>query len=161
MRLIALSALAAIAMPATAQTMPPTLPFAPRGVDYVETVCTGGFDGRYDQVRVLASGRIAKVTRRAPDVKTARATRGEVARIMRELDMARFDRRTSPRLPRRIADGIECTLTRRQFGRSHSVTLQPEAASLPAWRDLFQVVEEVNALGRRATGAILRPADAR
>ncbi|HEX4693204.1 hypothetical protein [Sphingomonas sp.] len=161
MRLITLSALVAVAAPAAAQTMPPSLPFAPRGVDYVETVCTGGFDGRYEQVRVLASGRIAKVTRRAPEVKTARASRGEVARIMRELDIARFDRRTSSRLPRRIADGVECALTRRQLGRTHSVTLQPEAASLPAWRDLFQVVEEVNALGRRATGAILRPAGVR
>ena len=153
--------LIALAAPATAQTMPPTLPFAPRAVDYVETVCTGGFDGRYEQVRVLATGRIAKVTRRQPEVRTAQATRGEITRIMRALDLARFEQRISPRLPRRIADGIDCTLTRRQSGRTHSVTLPQEAASLPRYRDLFDVVEDINALGRRATGAILRPADAR
>jgi hypothetical protein len=161
MRSLFLIASITLAAPAVAQTMPPTLPFAPRGVDYVETVCTGGFDGRYEQVRVLATGRIAKVTRRQRAVRTARATRGEVARIMHALDVARFEQRTSPTMPRRIADGIDCTLTRRRDGRTHSVTLPQEAQALPRYRDLFEVVDEVNGLGRRATGAILRPADAR
>lgn len=77
---IALFALiaAAVATPAMAQRMPPVLPFAPRGIDYVETVCTGGIDGRYEMVRVLTTGQVSKVTRRMPEVQRARATRGEV-----------------------------------------------------------------------------------
>jgi hypothetical protein len=161
MRSVALFAFfSVIAVPAIAQRAQPSLPAAPRGMDYVETVCAGGIDGRYEVTRALATGQVLKITRRAPVQRTS-VPRAEVAKIMSDLDRARFERRIVQRVPRRIADGIDCSLTRRKDGRLHSVSLQQEMGSDPTVQDLLQVVGEVNALGRRATGPILRPATAR
>ena len=146
------------AAPVVAQTTRPILPFAPRAADYVESVCTGGIDGRYEQVRVLANGQVSKVTRRSGGVLRARATDIEVRKIWRELDLARFERRLVPPEKPYIMDGIDCTLTRRLGGRVHSVTLMQQSRDKPQYRDLVQALDDVNALGRRATGAILRPA---
>ena len=158
MRLAMFAAIAAVATPVLAQRMPPVLPFPPRGADYVETVCTGGIDGRYELVRVLSNGQVSKVTRRAPEVQHARATRGEVSRIWRELYFARFERRTVPAQKPYIMDGIDCTLTRRAGGRLHSVTLMQQMRDSPRYRDLVQALDDINALGSRATGPRLRPA---
>ncbi len=156
----AFALLSAMAAPAIAQRAEPALPAAPRGVDYVETVCTGGFDGRYEVTRLLATGQVLNVTRRTP-IQRAWAAQAEVTKVMRDLDRARFEGRAVQPVPRRIADGIDCTLARRKDGRLHSVVLQQEMGSDPAVQDLLQVVAEVNALGRRATGPILRPAATR
>jgi hypothetical protein len=134
------------------------LPFAPRGVDYVESVCTGGFDGRYEQTRILANGQVMKVTRRSGGVLRARATKVEVTKIWRELDFARFEQRTVPREIPYVMDGIDCALTRRQSGRVHTVTLMQQSRDKPRYRDLVQALDDVNEIGRRATGAVLRPA---
>lgn len=156
MRLLAaIVLLSSMAAPALAQRAQPALPTTPRGIDYAETICTGGIDGRYEITRVLATGQVLKVTRRAP-LRRAWASRVDVTKIMRDLDRARFERRSVQQVPRRIADGIDCTLTRRKNGSSHSVLLQQEASSDPAVQDLLQVVAEVDALGRRATGPIIR-----
>ncbi len=156
---IGLFALAAIiAMPALAQRMPPVLPFPPRGMDYVETVCTGGFDGRYEAVRVFANGKVSKVTRRVPAVNHARATRAEVRKIWRELDFARFEQRTVPPQKPYVMDGIDCTLTRRKSGRTHTVTLMQQMRDTPRYRDLLEALDDINTLGARATGPRLRPA---
>ena len=159
MRLFVPVALAlSVAAPAMAQRAQPVLPFAPRGMDYIESVCTGGIDGRYEQTRVLASGQVMKVTRRSDGVLQTRATRVEVMKIWRELDLSRFERRNvAPEKPY-IADGIDCTLTRRQNGRTHTVTLMQQMRDKPQYRDLTRALEDVNDLGRRATGPILRPA---
>jgi hypothetical protein len=157
MRSIAIFALFPVmATTAIAQRAQPSLPAAPRGIDFAETICAGGIDGRYEVTRVLATGQVQKVTRRGP-VQRILVSRADVAKIMRDLDRARFERRTVQRVPRRIADGIDCSLTRRKDGILHSVALQQEMASDPAVQDLLQVVVEVNALGRRATGPIIRP----
>lgn len=153
---IALIALIVLATPAAAQRFQPSLPAAPRGVDYVESVCTGGFDGRYEQTRVLATGNVQKVTRRVPMVSTP-VPRAEVDAIMRDLDRANFEQRSVPRLPPRIADGINCTLTRRRNGGQHSVILQQEAENLPAAQDLIRILGKVNALGRRTAVPAMRP----
>jgi hypothetical protein len=158
MRIALFALIAAIAAPAMAQRMPPVLPFPPRGVDYVETVCTGGIDGRYEMVRVLSNGRVSKVTRRVPDGQRARATRDEVAKIWRELDFARFEQRSVPRQKPSIIDGIDCTLTRRTNGRLHTVTLMQQVRGNPKYRDLVTALDDINALGGRATGPRLRPA---
>jgi hypothetical protein len=154
---VVLGLLSAVATPAIAQRAQPMLPEAPRGVDYAETVCVGGIDGRYEVTRVLATGQVLRVTRRTPVQRTL-VSRAEVMKIMRDLDRARFERRTVQRVPRRIADGIDCSLARRKDGRLYSVALQQEMGSDAAVQDLLQVVAEVNALGRRATGPIIRPA---
>lgn len=158
MRTILVTLIATMAAPAMAQRMPPTLPFAPRGVDYVETVCTGGIDGRHEIVRVLATGQVSKVTRRVPDIQHARASRAEVAKIWRGLTLARFEQRTIPPQKPYIMDGIDCTLTRRTNGRTHSVTLMQQVRGNPKYRDLVAVLDDVNVLGGRATGPRLRPA---
>ena len=145
------------AAPAEAQRSAPALPPAPRGVDYAETVCSGGIDGRYEVVRVLAGGEVVKVTRRAA-LTRSRAPAGEAASIQRALDRARFDRRIVQRVPHRIADGIDCTLTRRKGGVVHSVVLQQEVAGDAGVQDLVAIVSRIAALGRAATGPILRPA---
>ncbi|MEO5494797.1 MAG: hypothetical protein ABIR08_12330 [Sphingomonas sp.] len=158
MRIALFALIAAIATPALAQPMPPVLPFAPRGIDYVETVCTGGIDGRHEIVRVLATGQVSKVTRRMPDVQRARATRSEVGKIWRELDLARFEQRIVPPQKPYIMDGIDCALTRRTNGRIHSVTLMQQMHDTPKYRDPILALDDINALGRRATGPRLRPA---
>ncbi|MEO5937731.1 MAG: hypothetical protein ABIQ43_01835 [Sphingomonas sp.] len=158
MRIALFALIAAVAAPAVAQRMPPVLPFAPRGIDYVETVCTGGIDGRYEVVRVLATGQVSKATRRMPEVQRARATRGEVLKIWRELDLARFEQRIAPPQKPYIMDGIDCTLTRRKNGRVHAVTLMQQMRDTPRYRDLTQALDDINALGRKATGPRLRPA---
>lgn len=158
MRVALFALIGAAAAPALAQQMPPVLPFAPRGIDYVETVCTGGFDGRYEMVRVLANGQISKVTRRMPEVQRARATRGEIGKIWRELDFARFEQRIVPPQKPYVMDGVDCTLTRRTGGRAHSVTLMQQVRGNPRYRDLVAALDEINALGSRATGPRLRPA---
>lgn len=147
-----------LAVPAAAQRSLPVLPFAPRGVDYVETVCTGGIDGRYEQTRILSNGQVMKVTRRSGTVLRARATRAEVTKIWRGLDLARFERRTVPPEKPYVMDGIDCALSRRQNGSVHSVTLMQQTRGKAPYRDLAQVLDDVNELGRRATGPILRPA---
>lgn len=153
-----IAAMAAPAMAQRAQRAQPSLPTAPRGVDYVESVCTGGIDGRSEQVRVLATGQVFKVTRRSDGVLRAKATRGEVAKLWRSLDLSRFERRkASPEKPY-IADGIDCTLTRRKNGRAHTVMLMQQTRDRPQYRDLTRALADVNALGQRATGPILRPA---
>jgi hypothetical protein len=158
MRIALFALVAVIAAPAVAQRVQPSLPPAPRGVDYVESVCTGGIDGRFEKVRVLATGQVLKVTRRSDGVLRARAKRGEVAKLWRSLDLSRFERRTvSPEKPY-IADGIDCSLTRRKNGRVHTVVLMQQSRDRPQYRDLAQVLDDVNALGQRATGPILRPA---
>ena len=154
-------ALIAITTPALAQRAQPTLPTAPRGMDYVETVCTGGIDGRFEQVRVLASGQIMKVTRRSGTVLRAKATREEVANLWRSLDLSRFERRTIVREKPYIADGIDCSLTRRKNGRLHVVTLLQQIRDRAEYRDLARAIDDVNGLGGRATGPMLRPAGER
>ncbi len=154
--IVFLALLSATAAPAIAQRVRPMLPVAPPGVDYAETVCAGGIDGRYEVTRVLATWQVLRVTRRTP-VQRILVSRAEVAKIMRDLDRARFERRTVQQVPRRIADGIYCTLARRKDGRLHKVALQQEMGSDAAVQDLLEVVAEVNALGRRATGPIIRP----
>jgi hypothetical protein len=158
MRIALFALFAAVATPALAQVMPPVLPFPPRGVDYVETVCTGGIDGRYEVVRVLASGQVSKVTRRAPEVRRAWATRDEIRNIWRELDLARFDQRVVVPEKPYVMDGIDCVLTRRTNSRTHSVTLMQQARDKPRYRDLTRALDDINALGSRATGPRLRPA---
>lgn len=158
MRIALIALMAVVALPAAAQRMPPVLPFPPRDVDYVETVCTGGIDGRHETVRILASGEISKVTRRMPEVQRARASRSEVLKIWRELDLARFDQRSVPPQKPYIMDGIDCTLTRRTNGRTHTVTLLQQVRDMPRYRDLTQALNDINELGRRATGPRLRPA---
>ena len=158
MRIAAIALMAVVATPALAQRMPPVLPFPPRGIDYVETVCTGGIDGRYEVVRVLANGQVSRVTRRMPEVQRARATRAEVGKIWCELDFARFERRTVPAQKPYIMDGIDCTLTRRMNGRLHSVTLMQQMRATPRYRDLVQALDDINTLGGRATGPRLRSA---
>lgn len=155
-RLLFPALIVAIAVPAMAQRVQPVLPFAPRGVDYVESVCTGGFDGRYEQTRILTNGQVSKVTRRSGGVLHARATRMEVMKIWRELDLARFERRTvRPEKPY-VMDGIDCALTRRQNGRVHTVMLMQQSRSNPRYRDLVEALDDVNEIGRRATGPVLR-----
>src|ERR1700760_4160709 len=127
MRPIALFALiAAAAAPAVAQRAKPALPLPPRGVDYVGSVCTGGIDGRYEVVRVLATGQVMKATRRSDGVLRAYASRREVAKIMRELDLARFETRTVPPEKPYVMDGIDCALTRGRNGRVHTVLLMQQ-----------------------------------
>lgn len=157
-RLLLAALIVPFAVPAAAQRVQPVLPFAPRGVDYVESVCTGGFDGRYEQTRILANGQIMKVTRRSNGVLRARATKAEVMKIWREFDFARFERRVVPPAKPYVMDGIDCALTRRQNGRVHTVTLMQQARSNPRYRDLVQALDDVNELGQRATGPVLRPA---
>lgn len=142
------------AAPVAAQvkdSLVPLLPLAPRGMDYVETTCTGGIDGRYEATRVLANGRVDKVTARDRDDLRARATRGEVATIWRQLDRAGFERRIVPPEKPYVMDGINCSLTRRLHGRVHTVSLMQQQRDKPQYRDLSRVVDDVNALGRRAT----------
>ena len=158
MRIALFLLIGAIAAPALAQRMPPVLPFPPAGVDYVETVCTGGIDGRYEMVRVLANGQVSKVTRRAPEVRRARATRDEIRSIWRELDMAQFDRRVVVPEKPYVMDGIDCSLTRRTNGRTHSVTLMQQMRDKPKYRDLARALDDINALGSRAAGPSLKPA---
>jgi hypothetical protein len=159
MRRLLLAALVLpFAAPVMAQGVQPVLPFAPRGVDYVESVCTGGFDGRYEQTRILSNGQIMKVTRRSGGVLRARATRAEVTKIWRELDFARFERRVVPPAKPYVMDGIDCALTRRLNGRVHTVTLMQQSRNKLRYRDLVQALDDVNELGRRATGPVLRPA---
>jgi len=158
MRIALCALILATAMPASAQRMPPVLPFAPHEVDYIETACSGGFDGRQELVRVLANGQISKVTRRTPEVQRARASRVEVATIWRQLDMARFERRVVPPQRPRIMDGVDCTLTRRTNGGIHTVVLMQQMRGVPRYRDLAQALDAINALGDRATGPRLRPA---
>ncbi|MBN8816770.1 MAG: hypothetical protein J0J06_15155 [Sphingomonas sp.] len=158
MRVVLFALIAAVASPALAQRMPPVLPFAPAGVDYVETVCAGGIDGRHEVVRVLATGQVSKVTRRSPDVQHARASRAEVSRIWRELDLARFERRVVPPQKPYVMDGVDCTLTRRSNGREHSVTLIQQLRDNPKYRDLIRALDDINALGAKASGPRLRPA---
>ncbi|MDB5680075.1 hypothetical protein [Sphingomonas bacterium] len=159
MRLITLCALIAVAAtPALARRAKPAMPLPPRGMDYVETVCTGGIDGRYEQVRVLANGQVLKMTMRSNGVWYATATRREVAKIMRELDLARFERRVV--LPEKpyIMDGIDCSLTRGSNGRTYTLTLMQQSRLKPQYRDLARALDDINELGRRATGPILRSA---
>jgi len=157
-RLLLAALIVPFAVPAVAQRTQPVLPFAPRGADYVESVCTGGFDGRYEQTRILANGQVTKVTRGSGGVLRARATRAEVMKIWRELDFARFEQRSVPPERPYIADGVDCALTRRQNGRVHTVTLMQQNRSKPRYRDLVQALDDVNEIGRRATGPVLRPA---
>lgn len=160
MRMIALFALVAVAgVPAMARRAKPAMPLPPRGMDYVESVCTGGIDGRYEQVRVLANGRVLKMTMRPNGVLYATATRREVAKIMRELDLARFERRVVPPEKPYIMDGVDCSLTRGRGGRSYTLTLMQQARIKPQYRDLAKALDDINELGRRATGPILRPAN--
>lgn len=147
--------------PAVAQRVQPSLPFAPRGVDYVETLCTGGIDGRVEHIRVLATGQILKLTRRSDDVLHAHASPGEVAKIWHSLDLLRFEQLTVPTEKPYLQDGVDCALTRRKDGKLHSVTLLQQMRERPRYRDLARVLTAVNDLGRRATGAILRPAGVR
>ncbi len=154
--LLALLALS-FAAPLAAQRTQPVLPFAPRGVDYVESVCTGGIDGRYEQVRVLSNGQVSKVTRRSGGVLRARATRVEVMKLWRELDLARFEQRRVPPEKPYVMDGVDCALTRRQNGRVHTVTLMQQTRGKPQYRDLAAALDDVNELGKRATGAVIRP----
>lgn len=157
--LAAVVALASASGPAIAQRFAPALPPAPRTGDYVETICTGGIDGRYEQTRLLAAGRMQKATRRAQMISVP-VPRAEVAAVQRDLDRARFDRRTVPGIAPRISDGVTCTLSRRRNGRVHGVTLPQEAADLPAYRDLARIVGRVDAIARRATTPELRPVKA-
>jgi len=161
MRVAALFALIALAAaPAMARRAKPALPLPPRGVEYVESVCTGGFDGRYDVVRVMATGQVLKMTRRSNGVLRTYVTRREVAKIMRALDLARFDRRVvTPEKPY-IMDGIDCSLTRGGRNGAHTVTLMQQMRDKPRYRDLAQMLDAIDALGQRATGPIMRPADA-
>lgn len=161
MRLIALFALIAVApAPATARRAKPAMPLPPRGVDYVETICTGGIDGRYEQVRVLANGQVMKMTMRSGGVWYATATRREVAKIMRDLDLARFERRVVPPEKPYIMDGIDCSLTRGRNGRTYTLTLMQQSRMKSQYRDLARALDDINELGRRATGPILRRAAA-
>jgi hypothetical protein len=156
--IVLLAMAASIAAPADARRAVPGLPLPPRGVDYVETVCSGGIDGRYEQVRVLATGQIQKATRRSPIVQRAYASRAEVRKIWRELDFARFERRVvSPEKPY-VMDGIDCSLTRSSNGQSHVILLMQQTRDKPRYRDLGQAIDDINALGTRATGPMLRPA---
>lgn len=157
-RLLLAALIVPSAVPVAAQRVQPVLPFAPRGVDYIESVCTGGIDGRYEQVRILSNGQVMKVTRRSGGVLRARATKVEVTKIWRELDFARFEQRLVPPEKPYVMDGIDCALTRRQNGRVHTVTLMQQSRDKPRYRDLVQALDDVNEIGRRATGAVLRPA---
>lgn len=157
--LVAIASLATASGPAIAQRFVPALPPAPPTGDYVETICTGGIDGRYEQTRLLAVGRMERATRRAP-MLSAPVPRAEVVAIQRDLNRANFDRRTVRGIAPRISDGVTCTLSRRRNGRVHSVTLPQEAADLPAYRDLARIVGRVDAIARRATTPELRPVEA-
>jgi hypothetical protein len=148
----------AIAMPAPAQRMPPVLPFPPHGADYVETACSGGIDGRFERVRIFATGQVSKVTRRQPEVQRAWATRTELNKIWRELDLARFEQRVVPPEKPYIMDGVDCSLTRRIGGRTHTVMLMQQMRNQAKYRDLVTALDDINALGARATGPRLRPA---
>ncbi|QDZ06767.1 hypothetical protein FPZ24_04140 [Sphingomonas panacisoli] len=119
----------------------------------------GGIDGRLEFVRVTATGQVFKVTRRLPEVQRARATRGEVAKIWRQLDVARFEQRIVPPQKPYIMDGIDCSLTRRVNGRIHTVTLMQQMRANPKYRDLVTALDDINALGRKATGPRLQPAE--
>jgi hypothetical protein len=159
MRMIALFALiAAAGAPAMVRRAKPAMPLPPRGMDYVESVCTGGIDGRYEVVRALTNGQVLKMTMRSGGVWHATATRREVAKIMRELDLARFERRVVPPEKPYIMDGIDCSLTRGSNGRAHTVTLMQQMRMKPQYRDLANALDDINELGRRATGPMLRPA---
>ena len=72
-RLLFPALIVALAVPAMAQRVQPVLPFAPRGMDYVESVCTGGFDGRYEQTRILTNGQVSTMNGLAKDVPTVNA----------------------------------------------------------------------------------------
>lgn len=157
--LAAIVSLASASGPALAQRFAPALPSVPRTGDYVETICTGGIDGRYDQTRLLAAGRMQKATRRAPMISVP-VPRADVAAIQRDLDRANFDRRSVAGVAPRISDGVTCTLSRRRNGRVHSVTLPQEAADLPAYRDLARVIARVDAIARRAITPELRAVEA-
>ena len=150
----------AIAAPATAQR-DLVLPAAPARIDYVETVCVGGIAGQREQVRVYANGRIEKASRRGDGILRAHANGAAVAKVWRELDRARFEQRVVPPEKPYIMDGIDCSLTRRANGRLHTVNLMQQQRGKPAYRDLSQAVDDINALGQRATGPILRPAASR
>jgi hypothetical protein len=157
MRMIVLLAFAAsTAASADARRAVAGLPLPPRGLDYVETVCSGGIDARYDQVRVLANGQVQKASRRSPVVQRAFASRAELRKIWRELDFARFERRVVPPEKPYVMDGIDCSLARTSNGQSHVVLLMQQMRDKPRYRDLEQAIDDINALGRRATGAIMR-----
>ena len=80
-------------------------------------------------------------------------------KIWRELDLARFERRTVRTGKPYVMDGTDCALTRRQNGRVHTVMLMQQSRSNPRYRDLVEALDDVNEIGRRATGPVLRPAD--
>ena len=147
----------AVAAPALAQRTPPTLPFAPPGIDYVEADCAGGIAGINEQVRVLANGRVFKVTGRNANVVQTQAPPGEVLSIWRKLDIARFERRVV-RGGLYPPDGITCTLIRRQNGRTHNVVIPQLTRDERLVADLRAIVGDINALVTRATGPRLRPA---
>ena len=160
MRYLALSAaLACLVAPAMAQRAVPGPPAPLREADYVEADCSGGIAGIDEQVRVFVDGRIVKAARRG-GVLRARATPAEVARIWRKLDIARFERRTV-RGGRYPPDGITCTLSRQQRGSRYTVVIPQVTRNDDAVADLRSVLADVEALGRRATGPILRPAAVR
>jgi hypothetical protein len=91
-------------------------------------------------------------------VKRAWARRDEVRKIWRELDLARFEQRIVPPQKPYVMDGIDCSLARRTNGRLHIVTLMQQMHDSPKYRDLIQALDDINALGGRATGPRLRPA---
>lgn len=146
--------IAAAATPAEAQR---TLPMPPRGVDYVEASCAGGIVLIDETVRILADGQIIRTSPQGGGVLRARATPAEVMRIWRKLDMARFERRVVRRAPA-VPDGIDCTLSRQQRGSLHSVSIPQVSRNDAAIADLRSVLADIRALGRRATGPIMRPA---
>lgn len=157
MRIALFAMIIATAVPALAQRMLPVLPLAPRGIDYVETDCSGGIAGIDEQVRVLADGRVFKVTARNSRVTETHATPGDVLSIWRKMDVARFEQR-AVRGALYPPDGITCTLARRQNGGMHSVVVPQLTRNERAIADLRAVIGDINALGARATGPRLRPA---
>lgn len=151
--LLALSLL--IAAPAAAQS---TLPAPVFRATYVEASCGGGIADMSETVRLAADGRVLRSGGRPPIVLKGQAAPARFADLSRRLDRADFDRRTTPRATVRIADGIDCSLTRVRNGVPHTVELSQGVRGLPQVRDLAQITDEVMTLGRNATTPKLRPA---
>jgi DNA-binding transcriptional regulator YdaS (Cro superfamily) len=145
-----------VAPPLAAQVGEPRLPPAPRGLSYIETRCTGGFVSRNEITRVALDGSVVRATRRSQGAVRGRVAPGEVAVLMRRLDTAGFDTLRVPPGPP-VADGIDCTLTRQQQGRTRSVTITQSARERPSLRLIVGILDAVNAIGAKAAPIPLRP----
>ncbi|MBN8808237.1 MAG: hypothetical protein J0I47_08370 [Sphingomonas sp.] len=144
----------AMAAPAVAQD---ELPQPPIGSSYIEATCAGGIAGRSETTRIMASGRVERLSGRPAAIATARVAAARYDALSRRLDRAGFDTRTSPRVTQPVIDGIDCSLMRVKRGVPHTVNLPQAARDLPRMRDLASITDDVIALGRDATRARMRP----